>query len=62
VIKWPVKLYVRFFYVFTFFLEISKHDFLRFLSFYTFSRKLASVFLLAGGRPVLSRPAGDYQE
>jgi len=35
VIKWPVKLYVRF-YVFTFFFKIKKkHEFLRFLSCYT---------------------------
>jgi len=39
VIKWPVKLYVRFF---TFFSKSKKHDFLRFFELlHTFSRTLA---------------------
>jgi len=39
VIKWPVKLYARFFPFFTFFQNPKKHDFLRFFELlHTFSR------------------------
>ena len=70
-IKWPVKLYVRFFYVFLrFFQNPKKHDFLRFFELlHTFSRTVllasrmrcrteqAYVTTLASGLPITRSPA-----
>jgi len=49
VIKWPVKLYVRFFTSFTFFKIQKKHDFLRFFELlHTFSRTVTPLLTIFG--------------
>jgi len=58
VIKWPLKLYGRFFYVFNvFFIKIQKHDFLRFLSCCT---RFLEHWLEKGGRSKRPRSLHRY--